>query len=134
MAVEELARHAPDFCCHGKADQGIEQSLDDGVLGGPCACPQFGYADGRTKDLLAWSISFSQPSHFFLRTGCAAGLITAADEVTHGLDASLVVAEISVANRLADQLRDGSVLGFGLNVQSIPELIVEVKLGSPHEV
>mgnify|MGYP006927974483 CR=1 FL=1 len=59
---------------------------------------------------------------------------TASNELTHGLFALLQAAQVTVSNRLPNQFGHRGPPRFRLRVQSVPELLIQVELSSPHDV
>jgi hypothetical protein len=57
-----------------------------------------------------------------------------ADKFLHRLPLFVAWAEVTLANGLPHELRDGSFLAACTGVKGVPEAVVEVKLRPPHDV
>ncbi len=57
-----------------------------------------------------------------------------ANELVHGFRPLVALAEVVLADGCADEFGYGCFLAAGAGVEGGPEIVVEVELGTPHDV
>ncbi len=80
------------------------------------------------------AVATSQIAHGIDGVGRIGAVPTYPHKGLHGLPASFQPAEKAFTNRLPHQFRNASPLTACSLMQSIPEIVIEVKLSSFHEV
>jgi hypothetical protein len=80
------------------------------------------------------TITPAETSHVLHGVEWLGPIVTNSDELLHSLHLFVPLAEISIANGFPHKFRDAGLSIPGVSVQGIPEMIVEIKLGPPHDV
>ena len=61
-------------------------------------------------------------------------LLANSDECLHGFHPLLAPAQVAFADRFPHEFRNGGLSAAGASVKGAPEVVVKIKLGSPHDV
>src|SRR5580700_5268962 len=80
------------------------------------------------------TITAAQTANVLHRVDGFQAVLANSDELLHGLGLLVSFGQVPIAHGLPHELRDAGFPALGLGMKGVPEMLVEIELGPPHNV